>query len=142
MSNILHGTSFTEIYDLFLSKITDDMYMEMTELDTYRLLEELLISAIPWFEFPRQILTYEITSIEDIQTYEGYWSNGEVVPVTIYSYGCFDNILTEEEKNILATYMIVEWLGQQLASIENVRQKYSGLTHVGPTLNLRRNRER
>jgi hypothetical protein len=28
--------------------------------------------------------------------------------------------------NILATYMVVEWLGQQLASVENIRMKYSG----------------
>ena len=40
------STPFSYIYDNFLSKITDDMYMELTELDTYQLLEELLISAI------------------------------------------------------------------------------------------------
>ena len=34
--------------------------------------------------------------------------------------------LTAEEQNIIATYMIVEWLSQQLASIENTRMKYSG----------------
>ena len=39
-------TPFSYIYDSFLSKITDDMYMELTELDTYRMLEELLLSAI------------------------------------------------------------------------------------------------
>ena len=38
-------TSFSCIYDSFLSKITDDMYMELSELETYRLLEELLLSA-------------------------------------------------------------------------------------------------
>ena len=46
-------TSFSLVYDSFLSKITDDMYMELTELDTYRMLEELLLSAIEKFEFPR-----------------------------------------------------------------------------------------
>ena len=40
------GTSFTKIYDSFLSKVTDDMYMEMTELDTFRLLEDFLKTAI------------------------------------------------------------------------------------------------
>ena len=34
--------------------------------------------------------------------------------------------LTTEEQNIIATYMIVEWLSQQLASVENTRMKYSG----------------
>jgi hypothetical protein len=28
--------------------------------------------------------------------------------------------------NIIATYMIVEWFGQQLATIELIRMKYSG----------------
>jgi hypothetical protein len=31
-----------------------------------------------------------------------------------------------EEKMILRQYMIVEWIGYQLASVENIRQKYSG----------------
>ena len=30
-------TSFSFVYDRFLPQITDDMYMELTELDTYRL---------------------------------------------------------------------------------------------------------
>ena len=46
-------TPFVEIYDKFLSKITDDLYLELTELDTYRILEDLLLSATPKFEFPR-----------------------------------------------------------------------------------------
>jgi hypothetical protein len=34
--------------------------------------------------------------------------------------------LSQEEVNIIATYMIVEWLGQQLASVELTRMKFSG----------------
>ena len=64
-------TPFSVVYDLFLSKITDDMYMELTELDTYRLLEELLLSAIPKFEFPRQLLDYELEEFEDEVIYNG-----------------------------------------------------------------------
>ena len=45
-------TSFREMYDFFLSGITDDMYMEMTKEDTEEVLEELLISAVTSFEFP------------------------------------------------------------------------------------------
>ena len=47
-------TSFSEIYECFLSKITDDMYMELTPEDTLKILKELLLSALPKFEFPRQ----------------------------------------------------------------------------------------
>ena len=120
-------TSFSFVYDRFLSKITDDMYMELTELDTYRLLEDLLISAIQKFEFPRVNLNdYEIESFEDQGEYSGVESDNETVITYLYTEGYFNSDLTTEEVNILATYMIVEWLGQQLASVENTRLKYSG----------------
>jgi len=32
-------TPFSEVYDSFLSKITDDMYMELTEEDTFKILQ-------------------------------------------------------------------------------------------------------
>lgn len=120
-------TNFSAIYDVFLTKVTDDMYMELTELDTYKLLQELLISAIPWFEFPRKDLNdYEVAEIASVDTYSGVLTDGEEVTAYIYSNGCFNNRLTTEEINILATYMAAEWVSQQLASIENTRQKYSG----------------
>lgn len=99
----MQGTSFAVVYDSFLSKITDDMYMELTKEDTESMLSELLLNALPWFEFPRQ----------DINNYDLLKSSFEV-------------ILTNEEINIISTYMVKEWLGQQLASIENTRMKYSG----------------
>ena len=120
-------TPFSIIYDSFLSKITDDLYMELTELDTFSMLQELLLSAIPKFEFPRVDLNnYELLDIEDQITYKGIESENQLVSGIIYSSGYFNCRLNIEEINILSTYMIVEWLGQQLASIENVRLKYSG----------------
>ena len=58
--------------------------------------------------------------------------------------------LTTEEQNIIATYMIVEWLGQQLASVENVRMKYSGsdfkftsqANHMQKLLSIKKDYER
>lgn len=96
-------TPFSIVYESFLSKITDDMYMELTQTETYNMLQELLLSAIPKFEFPRKDL-FDYTIDKE----------------------CFNSELSNEEVNILATYMIVEWLGQQLATVENVRMKYSG----------------
>lgn len=126
MENI-NTTPFSYIYDSFLSKITDDMYMELNELDTFRLLQDLLLSSIPKFEFPRKDLTlYDIEYIEDEEIYQGIESNGQEVKAFIYGGGYFNTKLTPEEINILSTYMIVEWLGQQLASVENTRMKYSG----------------
>lgn len=120
------GTSFTKIYDSFLSKVTDDMYMEMTELDTFRLLEDFLKAAIQKFEFPRTNLSHYELSYEDVDSYKGVESDNVEVPAFLYMGGAFDEDLTEEEINILSTYMIVEWFGQQLASVENTRMKYSG----------------
>ena len=96
-------TSFTTVYDCFLDKITDDMYMELTEEDTSKMLTGLLRNALPHFEFPR---------------------------VDIYDFNLdhqtFNVELCLEEVNIIAVYMVVEWLGQQLASVENIRMKFSG----------------
>lgn len=150
MSNVT-STPFSYIYDSFLSKITDDMYMELTELDTYQLLEELLLSAIQKFEFPRVDLTeYELISITDEVKYTGAESDQEEVPAILYEGGSFTNALTTEEINILATYMVVEWLGQQLASVENTRMKYSGsdfkftsqANHMQKLLQLKKDYER
>ena len=46
-------TQFTTVYNRFLGKITDDMYLELTPEDTIRDLQNLLLDAIPGFEFPR-----------------------------------------------------------------------------------------
>lgn len=54
------GTKFTTIYDRFLGKITDDMYLELTPQDTLKDLQRLLIDAIPGFEFPKvDLYNYE-----------------------------------------------------------------------------------
>lgn len=51
-------TSFYYIYERFLAKITDDMYLELTPRDTLQDMRQLLIDAIPGFEFPRKRLDY------------------------------------------------------------------------------------
>lgn len=96
-------TTFQEVYDAFLSGITDDMFMELTKEDTEEILEELLMAALPHFELPRQ----------DIFNVDNYNKR-------------FKCLLTAEEIRIIRSYMVVEWINYQLASIENVRQKYSG----------------
>lgn len=96
-------TPFKEIYDTFLGRITDDMYMELTKEDTIRDCKSILLSAIPGFEFPR-------FSLYD------YDADGE-----------FYNIdLTREEINIFSYLMMMEWVQRQVTSIENTRMKYSG----------------
>ena len=126
MSNS-NTTPFSIVYDSFLSKVTDDMYMELTELETFRMLQELLISALLKFEFPRKdISNYELAYIEETVIYKGVESDNKEVYADILGEGHFNVSLSAEEVNIISTYMIVEWLGQQLASVENTRMKYSG----------------
>ena len=144
-------TPFSKIYDSFLSKLTDDMYMELDELQTYRMLEELLLSAIQKFEFPRfDITNYETSYLDKEVDYSGVDSNNIDTYAFVYGGGHFNVELTQEEINILATYMVVEWLGQQLASVENTRMKYSGsdfkftsqANHMAKILTLKQDYER
>ena len=138
-------TPFSNVYTSFLSKITDDMYMELTPEDTYKILRQLLISAIPKFEFPKCSLNYDLIEITDD---EQQGNNGEE------EHHKFDEgfvpPLTQEQINILAIYMVVEWIGQQLASVENTRMKYSGsdfkftsqANHMQKLLQLKKDYER
>lgn len=102
-------TLFSDVYEAFLSRITDDMYMEFTVEETNAMMKELLLGAIPKFEFPRVCLDYDASfAVEGVEV------------------GAFVSKLSQEEINILAAYMVVEWVGQQLTSVENTRMKYSG----------------
>ena len=114
------GTKFSAVYNCFLGKITDDMYMELTPEDTLKDLQSLLIDAIPGFEFPRKNLndyTISVTAQTDINDTIQYLQNDNSV---------FNVELSQEEINILAILMMCGWLQRQVTSIENVRMKYSG----------------
>lgn len=120
-------TSFSTIYDNFLTRVTSDMYMEWTELDTYSHLQDLLTVSIPRFEFPRfNIFDYEEGYYDSLGTYKGVESNNIEVPAAGWVGGTFHNDLTLEEINIIALDMVIEWLGQQLSTTDNTVMKYSG----------------
>lgn len=120
-------TSFSTIYDNFLTRVTSDMYMEWTELDTYSHLQDLLTVSIPRFEFPRfNIFDYEEGYYDSLGTYKGVESNNIEVPAAGWVGGTFHNNLTLEEINIIALDMVIEWLGQQLSTTDNTIMKYSG----------------
>ena len=127
MSNVSTTTSFITIYDSFLARVTSDMYLEFTEEDTYLMLQDLLINGLFRFEFPRfDISDYEEGVWTDLGTYQGVESNNIEVPAVGWAGGHFNCKLTQEEINILALNMVIEWLGQQLDTTENTRMKYSG----------------
>lgn len=133
------GTQFSEVYNRFLLKITDDMYMELTPEDTIKDLQNLLVNAIPYFEFPRKVLSDYTISIEIMDQDKitdqdfiigvvwGELPEDEPKPQRVYvERSCFNTDLTSEEINILAILMKEGWLQRQVASIENTRMKFSG----------------
>lgn len=123
----LETTSFMTIYDSFYARVTDDLFLEITELETMEALQDMLVNAIDRFEFPRfDIYDYELGYLDSSQQYQGYWSNGQLVNATVWNGGCFHSKLTEEEVNILSLNMVIEWLSQQMQTTENTRMKFSG----------------
>lgn len=88
-------TPFEDIYDRFLGKITDDMYLSedsegiglWTKEDTIKDMQNILVDALPGFEFPRfPLYDYDLENA---------------------TFGCH---LTSEEINILAVLMYNTWL--------------------------------
>lgn len=96
-------TSFETIYDRFYGKITDDMYLEWTVEDTAADMKNILLDALPGFEFPRfSLFNYNVET------------------------NTFAEDLTSEEIDIIANLMVLTWLHRQITTIELVRMKYTG----------------
>ena len=91
-------TSFDVVYTAFLSKILDDEWDTWTEAEIEKDLFTLLQAAIARFKFPRVSLEY---------TSEG-----------------FTDTLTNDEVQILASYMKCEWLNRNILTWENVKPLY------------------
>ena len=91
-------TSFNVVYTAFLSKILDDEWDTWTEEEIEEDLFTLLQAAIVRFKFPRVSLEY---------TNEG-----------------FTDTLTNDEVQILASYMKCEWLNRNILTWENVKPLY------------------
>lgn len=92
-------TPFDKVYEAFLSKILDDEWEGWDEEDIERDLFSLLEIAIARFKFPRVSLDH---------TTEGFTED-----------------LTNDEVQILATYMKCEWLNRNILTWENVKPLYS-----------------
>ena len=134
------GTPFTDVYNRFLGKITDDMYVELTPQDTIKDLRNMIIDAIPGFEFPRHNLyDYKIeTEVKDEDKVltddfilgllwdEMPEDSLNATPRVMVEKSSFAAELTSEEINILAILMMCAWVQRQVTSIENIRMKYSG----------------
>ena len=80
------STSYQKIYDAFTSKILEDEWSLWDELSVAKDMREILEGAIPQFKFPRISLERD--------------DDG------------FLNELQNEEIQILASYMKIEWLNR------------------------------
>ena len=138
------------------------MYLELTPEDTLRDLQNLIIDAIPGFEFPRKnLLDYnlDVATINEsdatpddfiVGTVWGELPEPGEEPQVLVDRSSFNCDLTEEEINILAILMMCGWTQRQVTSIENTRMKYSGsdfkftsqANHLQKVLQLKKDYER
>lgn len=93
------ATPYQEVYDFFLSKISDYSFVNLEEEELEAVLETYLKKAITRFKKCRQ----DLNDRDDTQK-------------------IFNADLTDEEKNILSHLMIVEYLTPQLLVAELLRQ--------------------
>jgi hypothetical protein len=113
--------------------------LELTPEDTLKDLQNLLINAIPGFEFPRKNLydyTIEVREIPENELIPDDFVLGVIwgnlsndlseIPIVLVDKSRFNCELTQEEINILALLMKQGWVQRQVTSIENTRMKYSG----------------
>lgn len=93
-------TSLHVVYEAFLSKILEDEWLNWTDEEIEADWRLLLDGAIPYFKFPR--ISLEIDN----------------------EAGAFVEDLTNQEIQILATYMKCEWLNRTIMTWENIKPLY------------------
>lgn len=91
--------SVYDVYDAFLAKMLEDEWLNWTERERERDWRALLDAAIPYFKFPR-------------------------VSLEINNDFFVDENISNEEIQILATYMKCEWLNREILTWENIKPLY------------------
>ena len=91
--------SVYDVYDAFLPKMLEDEWLNWTDDEREYDWRSLLDAAIPYFKFPR--VSLEIVDDEFV-----------------------DENISNEEIQILATYMKCEWLNRTILTWENVKPLY------------------
>lgn len=91
-------TPYQIVYDAFLAKMTEDEWATWTQEEVNMDLRAILEGAIPWFKFPRTPLD---------RNDEG-----------------FNSDLSNEEIQILASFMKCEWLNRTILTWENIKPLY------------------
>lgn len=91
--------SVYDVYDAFLPKMLEDEWLNWTDEEREYDWRALLDAAIPYFKFPRVSLEID----------------GDMF---------IDENVSNEEIQILATYMKCEWLNRTILTWENVKPLY------------------
>lgn len=91
-------TSLQKVYDAFLSKILEDEWGNWTLEEVQLDLRQILDGALPYFKFPRVSLEIENDS--------------------------FKSDLSNEEIQIIASYMKCEYLNRTILTWENIKPLY------------------
>ena len=96
------ATKLQDVYDVFLSKVESDEWMETEYLDIVEKdWNKLLDAAIFHFKYPRIPLEYD-----------------PIGKIFVYELG-------NDEKQILGSFMKLEWLSRCIATWDNIRQLYN-----------------
>nr|DAG59903.1 MAG TPA: hypothetical protein [Caudoviricetes sp.] len=96
------ATSFQDVYDVFLSKVEADDWMITEYWDIVKKDWKMLLdAAIMRFRYPHISLDYDAKA------------------------ECFDETLTNDEIQILASFMKYEWLSRCVNTWDNIRHLYS-----------------
>jgi hypothetical protein len=95
-------TSYSQIYEVFLNKISDYDFLNLEESEVNSIMYNYLRSAIVWFSSCRQDLSDRDDTLKQ-----------------------FNIDLTDEEIEILSTLMIPEWLKPRINTTENIKQHMS-----------------
>lgn len=91
--------SVYDVYDAFLPKMLEDEWLNWTDEEREEDWRALLDAAIPYFKFPR-------------------------VSLEIDGDNFVDENVSNDEIQILSTYMKVEWLNRTILTWENVKPLY------------------
>lgn len=116
------NTSYQEIYSIFFGRITDLNFLSLSEEDINEHCKRFLINVIPKFKKCKQDLTKRDDDLEQ-----------------------FNLKLKDNEKQILAVLMVVEWITPQVYNILNLKQflgdkdfkYYSQANHLDKLMALR-----
>ena len=72
-------TEFRAVYDAFLAKILDDEWVTWDLDDILEDWQALMISALPWFKFPRVSLDYDLETSTFNEDMKCEWLNRTIL---------------------------------------------------------------